>query len=87
MLSIDSTWRDRTGDAANVAYTRGFFAAALPHSDGKTYFNFLGLLEEGDGAVRDSYGANHTWLARIKATYDPANLFRLNQNIRPAKPA
>jgi FAD/FMN-containing dehydrogenase len=84
MLSIDSTWEDPAEDAANVAYTRAFWNAALPHSDGKTYFNFPGLLEEGDRAVRDSYGANHARLARIKAAYDPENRFRLNQNIRPA---
>jgi FAD/FMN-containing dehydrogenase len=84
MLSIDSTWHDPAQDAANVAYTRAFWEAALPHSDGKTYFNFPGLLEEGDAAVRASYGANHDRLARIKAAYDPDNRFRLNQNIRPA---
>jgi FAD/FMN-containing dehydrogenase len=84
MLSIDSTWHDPADDATNVGYTRAFWDAAVPHSDGKTYFNFPGLLEEGEGAVRDSYGANHDRLARIKAQYDPENRFRLNQNIRPA---
>jgi FAD/FMN-containing dehydrogenase len=84
MLSIDSTWDDPADDAINVAYTRAFWDAAVPHSDGKTYFNFPGLLEEGEGAVRDSYGANHDRLARIKARYDPENRLRLNQNIRPA---
>ena len=52
MLSIDSTWHDPADDAANIAYTRGFWDAATPFSDGKTYFNFPGLLEEGDAAVR-----------------------------------
>jgi FAD/FMN-containing dehydrogenase len=84
MLSIDSTWHDPADDATNVAYTRAFWDAATPFSNGKTYFNFPGLLEEGDAAVRASYGANHTRLARIKAAYDPENTFRLNQNIRPA---
>ena len=68
----------------NIAYTRSFWDAVLPYSNGKTYFNFPGLLEEGEAAVRASYGSNHERLARIKATYDPENRFRLNQNIRPA---
>ena len=84
MLSIDSTWHDPADDATNIAYTREFWEAAAPFSNGQTYFNFPGLLEEGDAAVRSSYGANHARLARIKAAYDPDNRFRLNQNISPA---
>jgi FAD/FMN-containing dehydrogenase len=85
MLSVDSTWHDPAADAANVAYTRDFWDAAAPFSDGKTYFNFPGLLEEGDAAIRASYGPNLDRLARIKAVYDPENRFRLNANIRPAR--
>ncbi len=84
MLSIDSTWHDQADDEDNIAYTRAFWDAAMPFSDGKTYFNFPGLLEEGDDAVRASYGSNHARLERIKAAYDPENTFRLNQNITPA---
>ena len=84
MLSIDSSWHDPADDETNVAYTRAFWDAAAPFSNGQTYFNFPGLFEEGDTAVRASYGANHDRLARIKAAYDPDNLFQLNQNIRPA---
>jgi FAD/FMN-containing dehydrogenase len=84
MLSIDSSWEDPDDDDTNVAYTRAFWDAAAPFSDGKTYFNFPGLFEEGDAAVRASYGANHDRLARIKAAYDPENVFRPGQNIRPA---
>jgi FAD/FMN-containing dehydrogenase len=84
MLSIDSTWHDPGHDETNVDYTRAFWDAAVPFSNGQTYFNFPGLLEEGDAAVRSSYGSNHARLARIKAAYDPDNRFRLNQNIRPA---
>jgi len=84
MLSIDSSWVDPAEDEANIAYTRAFWSAAVPHSNGQTYFNFPGLFEEGDAAVRASYGANHARLARVKAAYDPDNRFNLNQNITPA---
>ena len=85
MLSIDSSWTDPADDQTNVAYTRDFYDASLPYSTGQTYFNFPGLHEEGDAAVRDSYGPNHARLAQIKAAYDPDNRFHLNQNIRPAR--
>jgi FAD/FMN-containing dehydrogenase len=84
MLSIDSTWDDPADDERNIDWTRAYWNDASRYSDGKTYFNFPGLLEEGERAVRDSYGANHTRLAQIKAEYDPDNVFRLNQNIKPA---
>jgi FAD/FMN-containing dehydrogenase len=84
MLSIDATWDDPADDEENIAWTRAYWDDARRYSQDKTYFNFPGLLEEGDAAVRSSYGANHDRLARIKAAYDPENVFRLNQNIRPA---
>jgi FAD/FMN-containing dehydrogenase len=83
MLSIDSTWHDPADDKTNIDYTRCFWETAVPLSNGQTYFNFPGLLEDGDAAIRASYGANHARLAEIKAAYDPDNRFRLNQNIRP----
>ncbi len=85
MLSIDSTWDDPADDARNIAWTRDHWDAAHRFSrGGKTYFGFAGLLEEGEAAVRASYGDNHARLARIKAAYDPDNVLRRNQNIRPA---
>jgi FAD/FMN-containing dehydrogenase len=58
------------------------FAAELRQGDGGAYVGFLG--DEGEGRVREAYPAS-TWerLAAIKGRYDPTNLFRLNQNIRP----
>jgi FAD/FMN-containing dehydrogenase len=85
MLSIDSTWSDPTDDERNIAWTRAFWEDMRRFARGKAYFNFPGLLEEGDSAVRESYGANYDRLAQVKARYDPENLFRLNQNIRPAR--
>jgi FAD/FMN-containing dehydrogenase len=84
MLSIDSTWNDPAHDEVNIAYTRALWDAAAPFSTGQTYFNFPGLFEEGDAAMRASYGAGYDRLARIKAAYDPDNRFRPGQNIRPA---
>jgi FAD/FMN-containing dehydrogenase len=42
------------------------------------------LGEEGEDRIRAAYGANYDRLARVKARFDPANIFRLNQNIQPA---
>jgi hypothetical protein len=56
--------------------------AALDQGDRGAYVNFLA--DEGEARVRAAYpGATWDRLAAIKARYDPANLFRLNQNIRP----
>jgi FAD/FMN-containing dehydrogenase len=45
------------------------------------YVNFLG--NEGEERIRASYGANYARLVTLKNTYDPTNLFRMNQNIQP----
>ena len=54
-----------------------------PHSAGGAYVNMM--MEEGEERIRASYRDNLDRLATIKATYDPANLFRVNQNIVPAE--
>ena len=59
--------------------------AALRRGDAGAYVNFLG--DEGEERVRDAYpGATWDRLAEIKRRYDPENVFRLNQNVPPAKP-
>ncbi len=69
MLSIDSTWDEPAEDDANIDYTRGFYDAASPHSNGQTYFNFPGLLEEGEQAVRrDLILATETYFAEFLMT-------------------
>lgn len=55
---------------------------STPTSAGGAYLNFM--MEEGQERVQASYRDNYERLARIKAEYDPDNLFRVNQNIRPA---
>ena len=56
--------------------------ALRPYSAGGAYVNMM--MDEGEDRVRASYRDNYDRLARIKGTYDPENLFRVNQNIAPA---
>ncbi|MFJ8022695.1 FAD-binding oxidoreductase [Streptomyces sp. NPDC096311] len=56
--------------------------ALHPYSAGGAYVNMM--MDEGQERVRASYRDNYARLARIKADRDPDNLFRLNQNVRPA---
>ena len=73
-------------DPANAAaikqWTVDYWDATHPYSAGGAYVNFM--MDEGQDRVRATYGANYDRLAEIKAIYDPANLFRINQNIQPA---
>jgi FAD/FMN-containing dehydrogenase len=58
------------------------FATALQRGPAGAYVNFLG--DEGDARIREAYpGSALARLQDVKARYDPANLFRLNQNVRP----
>jgi hypothetical protein len=83
-LNAVSMWTDPAQDEANIRWSRGMWEAMRPFSPGSVYVNFLGLGDEGEDRVKAAYGPNYARLAQIKATYDPTNLFRLNQNIKPA---
>ncbi len=75
-----AAWTDPADDGRMVAAARAFAGAMRPFSTGASYLNFT---LEGD-RVRDAYGdEKYARLAALKETYDPANVFRLNQNIRP----
>ena len=63
-------------------WCKDYFDALHPYSAGGAYVNFL--MDEGQERVQASFRDNYARLAAIKAKYDPANLFRVNQNIRPA---
>ncbi len=54
-----------------------------PFATGGVYVNFL-TEEEGADRIRAAYGGNYDRLGKVKAKYDPNNLFRTNKNIRPA---
>jgi len=79
-----TAWLDPAGEERMIAATRAFAAAMRPFSTGASYLNFT---HEAD-RVRDAYGDHkYARLVALKDTYDPANLFRLNQNIRPSHSA
>lgn len=85
MLNVEANWETAVDDTANIAWVRETLQAARPFSDGSRYLNFPGLQEEGDQMMADAFAGKYARLAQIKAKYDPENLFRLNQNIKPAQ--
>jgi FAD/FMN-containing dehydrogenase len=62
-------------------WTVAYWEALHPHSMGGAYSNMM--MEEGEDRVRASWRGNYDKLVRVKRTYDPHNLFHVNQNIRP----
>ena len=63
-------------------WTVDYWEATHPHSAGGAYVNFM--MDEGEDRVRATYGGNYERLTEVKSTYDPENVFRINQNIPPA---
>lgn len=80
---ILSQWSSPEEREAHIVWTREFFAAMRPFTERAVYVNDLG--EDDGDRVQEAYGVNYPRLARIKARYDPGNLFRANQNILPAQ--
>jgi len=65
-----------------TTWCKSYFDATHAYSAGGAYINFM--MEEGQERVQASFRDNYHRLAQIKDQYDPSNLFRVNQNIRPA---
>ena len=65
-----------------IEWARAYWEALHPYSAGGAYINMM--MEEGQDRVRASYGDNYERLRQVKATYDPTNFFRVNQNIQPS---
>ena len=81
VLNMHTRWREPGMDDACIAWARALFEAAKPYATGTAYVNFM----PGDETERvaAAYGVNYQRLADVKRRYDPANLFRLNQNVTP----
>ena len=80
-LLITSVWSDPSTSDANVAWTRDTMKALAPDLESRSYVNYMSEDDSGDRRTRDAFGPNHERLLSIKRTYDPDNVFHLNQNI------
>jgi FAD/FMN-containing dehydrogenase len=82
VLNVHARWEDPGEDEACISWARRFFADTAPYATGGVYVNFM--TEDEQTRIRDAYGGNYARLAELKRKYDPANVFRVNQNIAPA---
>jgi FAD/FMN-containing dehydrogenase len=80
-LLILSQWANPADSEENVRWTRELFEAMQPFVGKGVYVSNLGE-EEGD-RVKEAYGEHYERLVALKDRYDPTNLFRLNQNVKP----
>lgn len=80
-MVVVSAWEDPADDEANTEWVRQYSAAIAPHSEPGGYINFMAA--DDDDRVPANYGENYARLVDVKRTYDPDNLFRINQNIQP----
>jgi FAD/FMN-containing dehydrogenase len=78
---VISQWTDPAESAGHIQWTREFWTAVEPFATGEVYVNHLDA-EEGT-RIRAAYSDNFGRLVALKNKYDPTNLFRLNQNIKP----
>ena len=81
-LIIASIWTDPRDSQANIRWAREVGDAATPFGSEGVYVN--NMIDEGGEQIRAAYGNNYERLVALKNEYDPANLFRLNANIKPS---
>jgi FAD/FMN-containing dehydrogenase len=81
LVNMTTRWEDPSDDRRCIDWTRRYFDAVAPFATGGTYVN---LISEGAGEESMAYKENYQRLARLKAEWDPTNLFRMNQNVAPA---
>ena len=85
MYSLDSAWDNPTDDSTIRGWTRAAWDRFRRHAhEGRLYLNFAGQDEDSPALTQAAFGRNYARLARIKAEWDRANIFRFNQNIAPA---
>jgi FAD/FMN-containing dehydrogenase len=78
---IAGMWPDPKENEANTTWVRDYYAATAPLSEEGGYINFMAA--DDQERIRANYGGNYDRLVEVKKAYDPANLFHVNQNIKP----
>jgi FAD/FMN-containing dehydrogenase len=81
-MVIDGVDPDPANAEKITRWTKDYWNALHPYSAGGAYVNFM--MEESVDRIQATYRGNYQRLAALKARYDPGNLFRVNQNIKPA---
>jgi FAD/FMN-containing dehydrogenase len=82
VMNVHTRWREPADERRSIDWARQLFAETAPHATGGVYVNFMP--EDEIDRVSSAYGVNYARLAALKTKYDPGNLFRLNQNVRPS---
>jgi FAD/FMN-containing dehydrogenase len=82
IMNVHGRWDDAAKDDRCIGWCRELFEATKQYATGGVYVNFM--TEEEQQRVKDAYGDSYERLVQLKNNYDPANMLRLNQNIRPA---
>lgn len=82
VMNVHGRWTEAADDDRCIRWARDFFNASAPYASGGVYVNFM--TSDETERTRNAYGPNYDRLAQVKRKYDPENLFRTNQNIRPA---
>jgi FAD/FMN-containing dehydrogenase len=83
IMNVHARWRDGGEDSACIGWARDLFQRTSQYALGSAYVNFMPA-DESD-RIEQVYGPNYQRLSEIKRRYDPENLFRSNQNIKPSK--
>jgi ribosomal protein S7 len=81
-MNVHTRWRDPEEDDLCIGWARALFDKAGAYALGSAYVNFMPA-DETD-RIEKVYGPNYQRLTEIKRRYDPDNLFRANQNIKPS---
>ena len=81
VMNVHTRWQEARDDARCIGWAREFYNATRPYASSTAYVNFLP--DEDGERLSSTYGGNYAKLREIKAKYDPENVFRVNQNIKP----